>query len=100
MFLTFRFDSLIIHSAGSDGLAQFGKGFGGLADGRWLALSLLIESSQTKDTRDGTLCPCAVGRMPAIQQIDALTRHAEPNKLKDYAGAISPAPASSSKEHA
>ena len=63
MFLTFRFDSLIVHSAGCDGLAQFGKGFGSLADGRWLTL-LLIDGGDAHHSRHGTLCPCAVGRVP------------------------------------
>ena len=108
MFLTFRFDSLIIHSAGGDGLAQFCKGFGGHTEGRWLAL-LLIEGGDTHHSRYGSFCPCAVGRVPAVEQVDALTSttagargrggsvHAEPAIRKGASSADcrcgSPAPA-------
>ena len=112
MFLTFRFDSLVIHSAGGDGLAQFRKGFGGLADGRGLTLDLrsslltlgiadtsiallsltrsllLIEGGDAHHSRHGTLCPCPIGEVPPVQQVDALACGRHPQQLEPEAEAV------------
>jgi len=40
---------------------------------------LLVEGSDAHHSRHGSFCPCAVGRMPPVQQIDALTTDAEPD---------------------
>ena len=87
MFLTFRFDSLIIHSAGGDGLVKFGKGFGGLAEGRWLAL-LLIKSRQSEAAGKGTLQSGTVAGMPVGQQIDTAARPPHPQQLEREAESV------------